>query len=159
MRGRAERQVRYQRAAQGRTPSPSPARGGHDEAASPGQGAVLAELTGLVGGDQAWLSVPEVADALGVDLPRVRRLLDDRALVGVRRGSPRVLCVPRALVEPEPLVSLPGTVTVLADAGYTDAEALRWLFTPEPALGAAPVAALRARRIAPVRRQAQALLF
>ena len=157
MRGRAERQVRTRRAAQGR-PSRDPGeRAG--ASAGPGQGAVLAELTGLVGGDEAWLSVPEVADVLGADLPRVRRLLDDRVLVGVRRGSPRVLCVPRALVEPEPLVSLPGTVTVLADAGYTDAEALRWLFTPEPALGTAPIAALRARRIAPVRRQAQALLF
>lgn len=120
---------------------------------------MVAELASLVGGDEAWLSVPDVADALGEELSRVRRLLDDRVLVGVRRGRPRVLSVPRALVEPEPLVSLPGTVTVLADAGYTDAEALRWLFTPEPVLGSAPIEALRTRRIAPVRRQAQALLL
>ncbi len=120
---------------------------------------MLAELHELVGGDDAWLTVPDAAQVLDVEVSRVRRLLDDRVLVGVRRGRPRVLSVPRVLVEPEPLVSLPGTVTVLSDAGYTDAEALRWLFTTEPVLGQAPIAALRERRIAPVRRQAQSLLL
>ncbi len=120
---------------------------------------LLADLEQVVGGDEAWVTVPDLVDLLGADVPRVRRLLDDRLLVGVRRGRPKVLQVPRALADPEPLVSLPGTVTVLADAGYTDAEALRWLFTPDDTLGCAPVAALRAGRIAPVRRHAQVLLL
>ncbi len=143
--------MRAARTAQGRGAPPG--------AVADAEAPVLAELHDLVGGDDAWLTVPDAAQVLGVEVSRVRRLLDDRVLVGVRRGRPRVLSVPRLLVEPEPLVSLPGTVTVLSDAGYTDAEALRWLFTLEPVLGQAPVAALRDRRIAPVRRQAQALLI
>lgn len=120
---------------------------------------VLAELEELVGGDEAWATVPDLVDLLGTDVSSVRRLLDDRLLVGVRRGRPKVVQVPRALADPEPLVSMPGTLTVLGDAGYSDAEALRWLFTHDEHLGAAPLAALRAGRIAPVRRRAQVLLF
>lgn len=151
VRGRSERDVRAARSAQGRGAPPG--------AVADGEAPVLAELHHLVGDDEAWLTVPEAAEVLGTDVSRVRRLLDDRVLVGVRRGRPRVLSVPRVLVEPEPMVSLPGTVTVLSDAGYTDAEALRWLFSDEPVLGTTPVAALRDRRIAPVRRQAQSLLI
>ncbi|SDQ77705.1 Rv2175c family DNA-binding protein [Quadrisphaera sp. DSM 44207] len=119
----------------------------------------LDQLEALVGPDDAWLTVPDVAAALGTDVSRVRRMLDERQLLGVRTGRPRVLRVPRVLVEPEPLVSLPGTLTVLADARYSDEEALRWLFTPDDALGDTPVGALRAGRIAPVRRRAQVLGF
>ena len=120
---------------------------------------VLADLEALVGGDEAWVTVPDLVHLLRSDVPRVRRLLDDRLLVGVRRGRPKVLRVPRVLADPEPLVSLPGTLTVLSDSGYSDAEALRWLFTHDESLGATPVAALRANRISPVRRRAQVLLF
>ena len=117
----------------------------------------LEALAQLVGDEDQWLTVPDIAELLGTDVMAVRRMFDDRVLVGVRRGSPKVLRVPRALVEPEPLVSLPGTLTVLADARFTDVEALRWLFTPEASLGTTPVAALRDNRIAPVRRAAQVL--
>ena len=117
----------------------------------------LEALAELVGGPDQWLTVPDIADLLGTGVLEVRRLLDDRLLLGVRRGTPKVLQVPRVLVEPEPLVSLPGTLTVLGDARFSDVEALRWLFTPEEALGTTPVAALRANRIAPVRRAAQVL--
>ncbi len=111
--------------------------------------------------DDAWLTVPDIVERLDSDVQKVRRMLDERLLVGVRRssaaGRPKVLQVPARLVEPEPLVSLPGTLTVLFDAGFSDAEALRWLFTPDEALGTSPVEALRANRIAPVRRVAQVL--
>lgn len=117
----------------------------------------LEELARLVGGEDQWLTVPDIAELLGSDVMAVRRMFDDRLLLGVRRGEPRVLRVPRALVDPEPLVSLPGTLTVLADARFSDLEALVWLFTHEPALGATPIAALRDNRIAPVRRAAQVL--
>lgn len=106
-----------------------------------------------------WLTVPDAADRLGVDIPRVRRLLDDRLLLGVRRGRPRVLSIPRALVEPEPLGELPGTLTVLADAGFSPPEALRWLFSPDDTLPGSPIEALRAGRKTEVRRRAQALGF
>lgn len=116
----------------------------------------LREVDELVG---RWLTVPDVADVLGCDVPRVRSMLDDRQLVGVRRGRPRVLSVPAALVEPEPLPGLAGTLTVLSDSGHDDLEALRWLFTPEETLGESPAAHLRAGHKAQVRRLAQALAF
>lgn len=116
----------------------------------------LREVDELVG---RWLTVPDVAEVLGCDVTRVRSLLDDRQLVAVRRGQPRVLSVPAALVEPEPLPGLAGTLTVLADTGHDDLEALRWLFTPEETLGESPVAHLRAGHKAQVRRLAQALAF
>jgi hypothetical protein len=115
-------------------------------------------LATLVPEDE-WMNVPDIADELGTDVLGVRRLLDDRMLVGVRRGTPKVFSVPRLLVVPEPLVSLPGTLTVLGDAGFSDVEALRWLFTPDGALGTTPAQALREGRKAPVRRRAQILGF
>lgn len=138
---------------------PDAARGGQPQDPVDAVDAVVADLDALVGTDDAWLTVPDLVDVLDSGVSRVRRLLDDRLLVGVRRGSPKVFVVPRVLAEPEPMVSLPGTLTVLADSGYTDAEALRWLFTHDDSLGVTPVAALRAGRIAPVRRRAQVLLF
>lgn len=115
------------------------------------------ELDALVG---EWLPLPDVAELLGVDITRVRRLVDDRQLVAVRRGKPRVLSVPRALADPEPLPDLSGTVTLLLDAGYTSEEALRWLFTPDESLPGTPVEALRSQhRKTEVRRRAQALAF
>lgn len=108
----------------------------------------------------SWLAVPDVAELLGVDPGRVRRLLQDRALIGIRRGEPRILQVPAALLQDgEPLPELRGTLTVLTDAGYTDDEAVRWLFSPDDSLPGTPVAAMRAGRRAEVRRRAQALGF
>jgi len=115
------------------------------------------EVDQLVG---RWLSLPEVAEVIGGDVTRVRSLLDDGALLAVRRGRPRVLSVPAALVEPQPLPGLAGTLTVLGDAGYADLEALRWLFSPQPTLDQdTPVARLRAGQRAEIRRLAQALAF
>ncbi len=107
--------------------------------------------------EDGWTTVPDIVERLGSDVQSVRRMLEERLLLGVRRGTPKVLRVPLLLVEPAPLESLPGTLTVLFDAGFTDVEALRWLFTPDDALGCSPAAALRANRIAPVRRRAQVL--
>jgi len=54
---------------------------------------------------------------------------------------------------------LPGTLTLLADVGYSDEEALVWLFTEDPTLPGRPVEALRANRGREVRRRAQASAF
>jgi len=50
-------------------------------------------------------------------------------------------------------------LTLLQDAGYSDDEALTWLFTPEESLPGAPVDALRENRGTEVKRRAQALGF
>jgi Rv2175c C-terminal domain of unknown function len=107
-----------------------------------------------------WLTLPDVADRLGLDVGKVRRLLQDRHLAATRRGERNVLSVPAALiVDGAPLPELRGTLTVLADSGYVDDAALRWLFTPDETLPGTPVDALRAGRKSEIRRRAQALAF
>lgn len=103
-----------------------------------------------------WLTLREVADALHETPGRVRRMLDDRQLVGVRRGG--AVMVPSAfIVNGRPLGSLRGTLFVLHDAGFTDAEAVDWLFTVEDSIGVAPLRALLDGRKSEVRRVAQTL--
>jgi hypothetical protein len=107
-----------------------------------------------------WLTVPDVAERLGLDVGKVRRLLQDRYLVAARRGDRNVLSVPAALLaDGAPVPELRGTLTVLADAGYDDEAALRWLFTADDSLPGTPLDALREGRKAEVRRRAQALAF
>ncbi|SFK02228.1 Rv2175c family DNA-binding protein [Cellulomonas sp. KH9] len=131
------------------------------------------DLDQLVG---AWLTVPDVAQMLGVDPGKVRRLLQERKLVGVRRGTPPVMSVPAAFLVPghlanpaapdvpsddrpwTVLASLQGTLTVLGDDGFSDEETLAWLFRVEESLGVPPIEALRAGRKTEVRRVAQAML-
>ena len=113
-----------------------------------------------------WLNVPDVAKRLDVEISHVRGLLDERALIGIKRGERSIFQVPAAfLIESadgdgvmEVLPTLRGTVTLLADQGFTDAEAIEWLFTHDDALGSTPVDALRAGQRAAVRRLAQTLV-
>jgi excisionase family DNA binding protein len=109
--------------------------------------------------DTQWLTLPEVADRLGVRLGQVRRMLADRELLAVRRGERNALSVPAVLLGPDgPLPDLPGTLTVLADNGVVDEEAFTWLFSDDPSIvGGSPVKALLAGHKTEVRRRAQAL--
>lgn len=119
-----------------------------------------------------WLTVPDLAERLGLDGSKVRRLLQERRLIGMRRGQPAVYVVPGPFLVPghlsnpaapgDPatsaawavLASLHGTITVLADAGFSDEEAIVWLFTPDDLLATTPIDALRAGRKTEVRRRA-----
>jgi hypothetical protein len=108
--------------------------------------------------ENAWLTIPELVELLGLPQGKVRRLIDDRLLLASRVDG--VLKVPADfIVDGEPLGDLRGTIVVLGDAGFSDEEAMHWLLTEEDSLGVAPVAALRAGRKAEVRRVAQALGF
>ncbi|WP_343234358.1 Rv2175c family DNA-binding protein [Microbacterium salsuginis] len=103
-----------------------------------------------------WLTLPELVEALGEPLGRVRRLLDEFHLVGSRRDG--ALKVPSVFIrDGHPIASLRGTVIVLHDAGFSDDEAIDWLLTPEDSIGLAPIEALRAGRKSEVRRVAQTL--
>lgn len=103
-----------------------------------------------------WLTLPELVDLLGEPLGRVRRLLDEKHLVGSRREG--AFKVPSLfVVDGHPLASLRGTLFVLHDAGFTDDEAIDWLLTPEDSIGLAPIEALRAGRKSEVRRVAATL--
>lgn len=107
-----------------------------------------------------WLPLPDVAELIGTEVGKVRRMLQERVLIGLRRGERKILSVPADLIKDGvALPDLQGTLIVLADCGYTDEEALRWLFTDDDYPGA-PVDALRSGvGKTEVRRRAQALGF
>ncbi|GAA4173428.1 Rv2175c family DNA-binding protein [Gryllotalpicola koreensis] len=106
--------------------------------------------------ERTWLTMPELVEILGVSPSRVRRLIEDRQLLGRRRDG--VLSVPADFLSgSEPLSELRGTLMVLGDAGFTDDEAIDWLLSEDETLGAAPIDALRSGRKTEVRRVAQAL--
>jgi hypothetical protein len=105
-----------------------------------------------------WLTVPDLVDTLGLTPSKVRRLIEDRTLVGVRRDG--VFAVPaRFIKDGEPLTELRGTVIVLSDNGFSDDEIVEWLLEENELLDLAPIEALHAGRKAEVRRIAQALAF
>jgi hypothetical protein len=80
--------------------------------------------------------------------------------VAVRRGENDALHIPADfLVDDRVVKGLPGTLTLLLDAGFTDAEAVRWLFTPDDSLPGTPARALAENRGTEVKRRAQALGF
>lgn len=107
-----------------------------------------------------WLLLPDVADRLGVDVSRVRQLIREHQLVATRRGERNTLQVPAELLDGDKVIKgLPGTLTLLADAGFSDEEVLRWLFTVDDSLPGSPVNAMREHRGVEVKRRAQALGF
>ncbi|TDE88951.1 DNA-binding protein [Occultella glacieicola] len=117
-----------------------------------------------------WLSLPEAAELLEVELRAVRGMLTERRLLAVRRGENKALSIARDFLVlpgddspiPEPPVVIPGlrgTIIQLADAGYDDEETLGWLYAEDEELGETPIAALRAARTHAVRRVAQTLAF
>jgi hypothetical protein len=117
----------------------------------------VSELTDLV---DSWLPLPDVAERLGTDVGKVRRMIQEQILIAVRVGERNILSVPEQLIlDGEPLPHLQGTLTLLKDVGFREDEALRWLFTPDDTLPGSPIDALRANRKTEVRRRAQALAF
>lgn len=105
-----------------------------------------------------WLSIPEVAQAWDVDVTRVRQAIRDRHLAAAQVDG--VLQVPRLLVgEHQEVKGLHGVLTLLADAGYTPEQALRWVLTDDPSLPGTPAQALAENRGTEVRRRAQSLGF
>jgi len=124
-----------------------------------------------------WLSVPEVAERLGTAASNVRGAFASRRIVGTRPGGHHGFRVPAAFLVPAHLAnaadpgpapapgeekevilpSLQGTIVQLGDAGFSDDEIIRWLFTPDDGLGATPLEALRRGHKSAVRRAAQLL--
>jgi len=104
------------------------------------------------------LTLPEVAQRLGIRVNRVRQLIRDRALATVEHdGTPHV---PAAFLDDEGILThLAGVLTVLRDGGYSDAEAVTWLFTEDDSLPGMPIEALHEKRHHEVNRRAQAMAF
>lgn len=106
----------------------------------------------------AWLTLPDIAEMLDVEVTRVRQLVKEGQLIAVRRGENRALHVPAAFIDGNKVVKgLAGTLTLLRDDGFNDEEMLEWLFTPDETLPGTPAQALSENRGTEVKRRAQAL--
>lgn len=105
-----------------------------------------------------WMYLPDIAERWGVVVTQVRNLVTDGTLLAVRRGENRSLQVPAAFIDDDkPVKGIVGTLTVLRDSGFSDEEALEWLFTEDPTLPGTPAQALRENRGTEVKRRAQAM--
>ena len=106
-----------------------------------------------------WLPLPDVAVRLDLPIGRVRQLLRDRKLLAVQRPD-GTLSVPAAFLDGDQVVKgLHGTLTLLRDCGFDEAEALRWLFTADETLPGTPIKAIAENRRTEVNRRAQALAY
>lgn len=106
-----------------------------------------------------WSTVPDVADALGVEVTKVRQYLREGKLLATRAAADAPLTIPAAFLQDGQIVKhLPAVVTLLRDARYADDEAIAWLFKDDDLPGS-PIEALRENRGTEVKRRAQALGF
>lgn len=105
-----------------------------------------------------YLTIPDLVERFGLTQSKVRRLIEENYLAAVRVDG--VLKVPAAFVAgAEPLAALRGTLLVLLDAGFSNDEAVEWLFEVNEELGESPIDALNAGKKSAVRRATQSLAF
>lgn len=101
---------------------------------------------------------PDLAERWDMPVTKVHNMVKEGRLLAARVGKDAVRAVPALFLGEEgPVESLRGTITVLSDAGFSEDEAIRWLFTQDDSLPGRPVDALREGRKTEVRRRAQAL--
>ena len=113
--------------------------------------------------DITVLSTEEVCRLLGIEERRLKQLIRDRVLIEARdasgaRGVPQEVIV-KGDNGWEPLSFLQGTLTLLADDGFTAEEAAAWLYTVQEELGERPIDALTSGRHHRVNRIASTLAF
>lgn len=107
----------------------------------------------------ATLTLPQVAEVLGVPITRVHQYLRDGALVATRDDDGK-RAVPAAYLRDGLIVKgLSAVITLLRDARYTDEEIVDWLARPDASLPGMPIDALRENRGTEVKRRAQAAGF
>jgi len=112
-------------------------------------------LEALVGD---WLDWSQCAEALGVTVSRVRRLVKEHQLAAAVTSRAAGERVPAALIQDGVIVKgIPGLLTLLHDGRYDDREILTWLFSEDASLPGRPIDALRENRGSEVKRRAQAM--
>ena len=117
----------------------------------------IAQTFALVGD---WVTIPEIAQALDLKVTRVHNLISDGTLIALRDPETNVRKVPALLMNgSRVLESLKGTLAVLKDSGFSDEEAIVWLYTNDDSLPGRPIDALIDGRKTEIRRRAQALAW
>ena len=105
-----------------------------------------------------WIAFPDLAERWDIPVTRVHNMVNEGRLLASRIGEKAYRAVPALFVQDSgPLEALRGTVSVLKDAGFSEEQAIRWLFTQDDSLPGRPVDALREGRKTEIRRRAQAL--
>lgn len=105
-----------------------------------------------------YLGIGELVELFNTTPGKIHRMIEQKHLAAVRVDG--VLKVPALFIlDGEPLPSLHGTLVLLNDAGYSQAESVAWLFDENAGLDVAPIEALRSGRKTEVRRTAQSLAF
>lgn len=107
--------------------------------------------------DEKLLSLPEVADKLGLRITRVHDLLSAKRIIAVELDSRRY--VPAAFFNDKDAISkhVAGIITVLSDGGYSNDEIFQHLFTVDETLPGRPIDALHGHLAREAIRRAQAL--
>jgi hypothetical protein len=103
------------------------------------------------------LTIPDVAEALDVDILAVHRLIKEGELVEARNAN-GIRCIPADFIQDGAIVkSLRSVISLLRDGRFSDAEIVEWLYAEDDTLmqGTA-IAALRANAGTEVKRRAQA---
>lgn len=119
---------------------------------------VVSDTPDLPVSPSGWVTLPDLAERLAVPVTKVRQMIREGELIAIWLDG--VLLVPAELVANRTVTRhLPGVLTLLHDAGYSDEEALRWLYSPDETLPGTPATALGGDAATEVKRRAQALGF
>ncbi|AIJ33898.1 transcriptional regulator [Corynebacterium imitans] len=114
-------------------------------------------LDDLLAGEEL-LSLPAVAEMLGVPVTKVHDLVNARKLVLYRKDGRKA--VPALLfADGEMSKFITGAITVLFDGGFSEEEILSYLFTEDDSLPGRPIDALHGHGAREVIRRAQAMAF
>lgn len=108
--------------------------------------------------EQAYFTIAELVERFQLTPGKLHRLIEDRYLAATRIDG--ALRIPVEFVQGnEPLAPLRGTLLALLDAGFSDDEALDWLYAVNDELGERPIDMLVDGRKSAVRRATQSLAF
>lgn len=103
------------------------------------------------------LTLPEVADELGIAVTRVHDLLHDKKLIAHTRDG--VKYVPALFINDKGAINkyVSGAITVLSDGGFSNEEILEYFFTEDESLPGRPIDGLQGHLAREVIRRAQAM--
>ena len=116
-------------------------------------------LDELLANDE-MLTLPQVAEKLGIVVTRVHDLLRSRKILAWRNAD-GVRLIPAAFFNEKDKISkhVSGCLTVLSDGGYNDDEIFAYLFTEDDSLPGRPIDALHGHLAREVIRRAQSSAF